>query len=281
MSRARKNRLEARLARASQWPLYAAITSSAFSLTAAPLPHQVPQSAPVIRAVRASMAGPTSHHVAAMASGPVINAGGVVPVYSTTNMIQPGEWVSIFGTNLAGATAFWNGDFPTQMGGTSVTINGRAAYLSYVSPTQINLQAPDDTALGMVQVVVTTSGGQATAQVKLNPASPAFLLRDSRHVAAIIMRNGSGAYGNGSYDILGPTGNCFGFPTVAARPGDLLELYGVGFGPTNPPAPAGQAFSGIGQLTQPFSLYINGISVKPAFVGLMAEGLYQINLVIP
>ena len=35
-------------------------------------------------------------------------------------------------TSLAG-TAVWNGDFPTSLGGTSVTINGRPAYLSFVS----------------------------------------------------------------------------------------------------------------------------------------------------
>ena len=60
---------------------------------------------------------------------PSISPGGVVPLDSTVNTIQPGEWVSIYGTNLASGTAFWNGDFPTSLGGTSVEINGKAAYL--------------------------------------------------------------------------------------------------------------------------------------------------------
>jgi hypothetical protein len=46
-----------------------------------------------------------------------------------TGTIEPGEWVSIYGTNLASTTATWNGDFPVSLGGTGVTINGKQAYL--------------------------------------------------------------------------------------------------------------------------------------------------------
>ena len=67
---------------------------------------------------------------------------GVAPLFGTQNLIEPGEWVTIYGQNLASQTASWNSDFPTSLGGTTVTIDGKAAYLSYVSPTQLNLQAP-------------------------------------------------------------------------------------------------------------------------------------------
>ena len=82
--------------------------------------------------------------------------GGVVPAFGETNVIQPGEWVSIYGLNLASETATWNNDFPTSLAGTSVTIGGKPAYLAFVSPSQIRLQAPDDTAVGQASVVVTT-----------------------------------------------------------------------------------------------------------------------------
>ena len=62
------------------------------------------------------------------ATGPMIQPGGIVPVDSTAPTIQPGELVSIWGTNLASSAVIWNGDFPTSLGGTSVTINGKAAY---------------------------------------------------------------------------------------------------------------------------------------------------------
>jgi uncharacterized protein (TIGR03437 family) len=213
---------------------------------------------------------------------PLISSGGIVPVYSTVTTIQPGEWVSIFGTNLASSTATWTGNFPTSLGGTSVTINGKPAYLWYVSPTQINLQAPDDTATGSVPVVVTTASGTSTSTVTLAQFAPSFLLLDSKHVTGIILRsNGTGAYGGGAYDIIGPTGNSLGYPTVAAKAGDTVELFAVGLGPTSPPVEAGQVFSGAAPATYSVNLLINNVNVTPTFAGLSGAGLYQINLTVP
>jgi uncharacterized protein (TIGR03437 family) len=217
-------------------------------------------------------------------SAPTIKAGGVVPIYSSSTTIQPGEWVSIYGTNLAAATTSWTGNFPTSLGGTSVTINGKSAYLWVVSPTQINLQAPDDTATGAVPVVVTTGSGSATSTVTLAQFGPSFSLLDSKHVAGVIIRSdGSGAYGGGTYDILGPTGNSLGYTTVAAAAGDDIVLFGVGFGPTSPAYPAGQALppGDSGTATNPIQLTINGTAVTPEFAGITEAGLFQINLTLP
>jgi len=219
---------------------------------------------------------------ASLPPSPTIDPGGIAPVYSTVPAIQPGEWVSIFGANLASSTATWTGDFPASLGGASVTIDGRAAALSFVSPGQINLQAPDDTASGAVPVVVTTAGGVATATVTLAKFAPSFLLLDSKHVAGIILRsNGSGAYGGGAYDIIGPAGNSLGYPTVAAKAGDSILLFAVGLGPTSPAVPAGQAFSGAAPTTNPVNVLIDNVSVTPAFAGVSGAGLYQINLTVP
>jgi uncharacterized protein (TIGR03437 family) len=213
---------------------------------------------------------------------PTISAGGVVPVYSTATTIQQGEWISIYGSNLASATATWTGNFPTSLGGTSVTVDGKPAYLWLVSPGQINLQVPNDASAGTVPVTVTTSGGTAASTVTLGPFAPSFCLLDGKHVTGIILRSdGSGAYGGGTYDILGPTGSSLGYATVAAKPGDTVELFGVGFGPTNPAVLAGQAFSGAAQTTNLVNLSIGGGNVIPTFAGLSGAGLYQINLVVP
>jgi uncharacterized protein (TIGR03437 family) len=262
--------------------VYLAATGSALAMgaDAGTLPNL--EAAPAIRMVIARRGPAAVIELAAQSAAPTISSGGVVPLYGTLSLIQPGGWATIYGTNLASGTAVWNGDFPTTLGGTSVTINGKAAYLSMVSAGQINLQSPDDTASGPVSVVVTTGAGTAKTTVSLNPYSPALQLRDPSHVAAIILRaDGSGAYGSGAYDILGPTGNCFGYPTVAAQVGDIVEIFGVGMGPTNPSVPAGRPFSGAAPITEPFSLYINGIVVPTLFVGLSSAGLYQINLVVP
>jgi uncharacterized protein (TIGR03437 family) len=213
---------------------------------------------------------------------PSISTGGIVPIYSTSSTIQPGEWVSIYGSNLAAAAATWNGDFPTKLGGTTVTIDNKPAYLWYVSPTLINLQAPDDTSLGTVNVTVTNSSGMSTSTVTLGQFSPAFLLLDATHVTGIILRSdGSGAYGAGSYDVVGPTGTSLGYKTVAAKAGDTVELFGVGFGPTSPAVPAGKVFSGAAATTNTVQLSINGKSFTPLFAGLSSSGLYQINFRVP
>ena len=213
---------------------------------------------------------------------PTITSGRIDPIYSTSTTIQPGEWVSIYGANLAAAPATWTGNFPASLGGTSVTINGKPAYLWYVSPGQINLQAPDDTTTGTVPVVVTTANGSATSTVTLAQFAPSFLLLDTKHVTGIILRSdGTGAYGGGAYDIVGPTGSSLGYPTVAAKAGDSLVLFGVGFGPASTVVPAGQAFSGAAPTTKTVNLLINNVSVIPGFAGLSGAGLYQINLTLP
>jgi len=206
----------------------------------------------------------------------------VVPVYGTSPTIQPGEWASIYGTGLANGTTVWTGNYPISLGGTSVTIKGKSAYLALVSPTQINFQAPADPTIGSAPVVVNTTNGSVSATVTLGQFAPTLLLLDSRHVAGIILRsNGSGAYGGGTYDIIGPTGSSLGYPTIAAKAGDSIELFGTGFGPTNPAVTPGQPFSGAASTTSPVTLSVGGASVTPSFAGLSGAGLDQINFTLP
>jgi uncharacterized protein (TIGR03437 family) len=229
--------------------------------------------------------GPLSTRVASADTLAVsITAGGVVPIYSSSTTIQAGEWVSIYGTNLASQVVVWDGTFPTSLGGTTVTINNKKAYLNFVAPNQINVQAPDDIATGTVPVVVTTSTGSASSTVTLGSFGPALLVNGGKYVAGIIIRNdGSGTQGGGTYDFIGPAGSPLGFLTVPVKSGDVVELFGVGFGPTDPPIPSG-AVLGPGQYgtaTSPVNMFINGIPVTPAFVGITEAGTFQINLTIP
>jgi uncharacterized protein (TIGR03437 family) len=225
---------------------------------------------------------PAKASAAATGQAPSILPGGVVPVYGTASTIQAGEWISIYGSNLAAQTTLWTGNFPQQLGGTSVTINGKPGYLLFVSPGQINLQAPSDSATGTVPVVVTTAAGSAMSTVTLGQFAPSFGLLDSKHVAGIILRtNGRGAYGGGTYDILGPTGKSLGYPTVAAKAGDNVVLFGFGLGPTTPEVAAGQAFAGAAPTNTPLSLYISQVAVNTTFAGMSGAGLYQVNLRIP
>jgi uncharacterized protein (TIGR03437 family) len=180
----------------------------------------------------------------------------------------------------------WSGNYPTTLGGTSVTINNKPAYLWYAGPTQLNVQAPDDATRGVVNVAVTTSNGTAASTVTLADQSPAWnLLSDNKHVAGIVVRpDGSGAYGSGSgsYDIIGPTGTSLGYKTVAAKAGDTILLFGGGFGLTSPPIPAGQAYSGpAGAAVDNIAVTINSHPVSSFFTGVQSPGLFQFNITLP
>jgi uncharacterized protein (TIGR03437 family) len=216
-------------------------------------------------------------------SAPSIKQNGIVPAFSSATTVQTGEWISIYGDNLGTGTFNWNGDFPQSLGGTSVKIDGKPGYLSYVSSTQINVQVPDDSGGGTIPVVVDTPNGSATSTVTLGPFAPALsLLGDAKHAAGIIFRtDGSGTYGGGVYDIIGPNGSSLGFKTVAAKAGDFVELFGVGFGPTTPGVPAGHAFSGAAQTNSNVTLMINNVAMTVQFQGLSGAGLYQFNFVLP
>jgi uncharacterized protein (TIGR03437 family) len=71
--------------------------------------------------------------------------------------------------------------------------------------------------------------------------------------------------------------------TRPATPGETVEIYGTGFGPTNPAVLAGQLVSGAASLTDPTQLQvrIGGVLATVSFAGITAVGEYQFNVVIP
>jgi len=84
------------------------------------------------------------------------------------SLTQSGQMLQ--GSSMVGKTVqFTSGQMPAVLDGVSVTVNGKAAYVYYISPGQINVQAPSDAATGAVSVVVTNNGtvsAQATAQLQ-------------------------------------------------------------------------------------------------------------------
>jgi len=217
---------------------------------------------------------------------PVINNNGVVSVDSTFPIISPNSWITIYGTNLASTTATWNGTtypIPTKLGGVAVTIDSLPANLWYVSPTQINAQVPNDPVnVGtVVPISVSTAGGTATASISLGVVAPSFNLFSSKYPAAVVFTSGPGNSGQG-FDYIGPSG-AFSFPSRPVMPGEVVVLYGTGFGPTNPVVPAGQAYSGSGAPlgTLPTINIGSSTAVTINFGGVVAPGLYQFNVVVP
>jgi uncharacterized protein (TIGR03437 family) len=197
---------------------------------------------------------------------------------------QPGiaaaSWISIFGVNLAATARTWrneeivNGVLPVQLDGVRVTINGKAAAISYISPTQLNVQAPADDAVGPVQVQVTAAQGSTTASAVLQPLAPGLFLfdRENRRYAA--------AQHAAGYGLVGKPGLYPG-STTPAKPGEMVVFYGTGFGPTNPPLPAGRVITQPAPLANPVRVTIGGVPAYVGWAGLSAPGLYQFNVKIP
>jgi protocatechuate 3,4-dioxygenase beta subunit len=202
----------------------------------------------------------------------VVNGAGFQPG------VTPGAWLTIYGDHLSETTRMWNaeteilnGKLPTSLDGVSVTVNGTPAAVYFVSPAQINIQAPADVT-GSAQVVVKYSAGASDpVTVNVSPILPGFFLFPGYFVAA--------ARADGSY--VGPAGVIDGVSTTPAKPGETIVLYGTGFGPTSPNVIAGEVFQGAAALAAAPSIRIGSTYADLRFAGLTGAGLYQFNIVVP
>jgi uncharacterized protein (TIGR03437 family) len=190
---------------------------------------------------------------------PVIPAiASVVNGASYQPGIEAGSWVTIKGSNLANSTRTWQtSDFvgataPTALDGVSVTVDGVPASVEYISPTQINVLAPPDSTLGNVNVVVDNNGAlSAPATAQLQALAPAFFLSSRNYVTASRL----------------PDYAAVGTPTAPAHPGDLIVLWGTGFG--NPVVAPTVTIGGV------------SVPVVSAVMTAGSPGLDQLTIQIP
>jgi uncharacterized protein (TIGR03118 family) len=220
-------------------------------------------------------AGTSQSIFGSLQAAPVIANNGVLNGASFQLGAAPYTFISILGNNLAATTRSWQGpDFvnnqlPRSLDGVSVTINGASAYIAYVSPTQLNVLTPAAAAPGNLQIVNNGLSGAATP-VQFLQLSPAFFVLGSSGYAAATHNNGS---------LIAPNGT---FPgSTPATAGEIITIYGNGFGATNPTLPDGALISSpLSLITQP-TITIGGMSAQVVFGGVVAAGLYQFNVVVP
>jgi uncharacterized protein (TIGR03437 family) len=202
----------------------------------------------------------------------VANAEGESPT------IAPNTWVEIKGFNLApaGDSRIWaNSDFtggkmPTQLDGVSTTVNGKSAYVYYISPTQVNILTPPDPMSGSVQVQITNNGTTASYTAQAQGLSPSFFVFNGGPYVVATHSDGS---------LLGPAGLYPG-STTPAKPGEAVVLYANGFGQTSTPIVSGSIMQSGSLAPQPV-IKIGGTTATVQFAGLISPGLFQFNVIVP
>lgn len=198
-------------------------------------------------------------------------------------IVQNG-WIQIKGTDLTPlnvgssgmvwdtAREFASGGMPEQLGGISVTVNGKPAFVYYVSPTQLNVLSPIDDAVGVVPIVV-TSGGLSSApfNVDMRAAAPSFPLFGSNYLVAK----------HADYTLVGPVAlSAPGYPVTPAKPGETIIVYAFGFGlPTTALVNGSSTQSGV--LPASPVIQIGGSIATVKFAGVISPGLYMFNAVVP
>jgi uncharacterized protein (TIGR03437 family) len=211
---------------------------------------------------------------------PVITAVVNGASFQANQSFAANTYVTIQGTNLASTTGTWNnsiigGQLPTSLNGVTVSFPGGPGYISYVSPTQINVLAPPaGGSAGQLQV---NNNGASSNGLTVGgaPASPAFFELSGNQVIATRL----------DYTYAAKNGSIAGLTTTPAKPGDVLVLWGTGFGATNPAAPAGvvtpsgQTYSA----TDPVTVTINGVQATVYGVALTPglAGVYQVAIQVP
>ena len=200
--------------------------------------------------------------------------------------VAPGAWMEIHGAALAAGTRpSGPGDFnginaPTSLDGTQVSMGGQNAVLSYISPTQVNAQVPLNISPGDQQVtVVAANGTSAPFTITVNAAQPGLCqglqVGGNQYVGATI---------NGTATVVLPAGaNVAGVTSRPAHPGEVITIFGNGFGAVTPSATQGQLVQQPNQLTDSFEIFFGQTQGAVQYAGLAPGyiGMYQINVVVP
>jgi uncharacterized protein (TIGR03437 family) len=194
---------------------------------------------------------------AVLTSG-VVNAGG----FTAGAPVAPGSIISIFGSNFANAgTNATSVPLATSLGSASVSINGVAAPLFYVSPTQINAQVPFEVQPGPATLTVTTaSGTSSSAAFTVSAAAPGIF----------VVQNPDGSLNSASNP---------------ASAGSVVTVYLTGIGPVDNAVADGASASSmpVSNATLRSSVTVNGVPATTQFVGLTpgAVALAQANVALP
>lgn len=213
----------------------------------------------------------------AQSAAPLLPGNGVVNAADGTSAMAAGDWLSLYGSNLAdGLHQASSVPLPTTLNGVTVDVQAggqtSAAPLAFVSPGQINCQLPYE-ATSQVQIRVRNAAGtSAWVPIAVANSAPRFLTWSQTGAGPV-------AATSSSYRILDAKN--------PAQAGDYIVVYMIGLGQTTPAAATGKAapdgVSGPLETIGNVTVTIAGQTVNAAFAGLSpgSVGLYQVNFQVP
>ena len=205
-------------------------------------------------------------------SAPVLFPGGTVNAfYEKSGVLAPGTIAEVFGSGLASGTASTPLPLPILFNGTSALAGGLPTPLFFLSTGQLNLQIPPELRGGRQYQMIVSANGAITLPdtLDMNPVQPGIKAFDDGHTLA--QRPGDGSLVDAAHP---------------AKPGEILTLYALGMGATNPPVASGQlapAVPPFAPVTATPIVTVNGANADILYAGLTpgAIGLYQINIRVP
>jgi len=204
------------------------------------------------------------------------NISSVVNGATFQSGIVAGSWTTILGANFSDVTRIWgdsdfnNGNIlPTNLSGVSVKINGLDAPVYYISPGQINVQAPANIS-GNVTVMVTHNGASSNSAsagaVSVAPGLFTYPLGGKTYPSALY---------NGTYTIVGDP--ALYSAAAKAKAGDIIQLYATGLGSS----PAGNIISSPLPFGGTVTATIGTANAPVLGTALVAVGEFQVNIQIP
>lgn len=230
---------------------------------------------------------------------PSITSIDSASAYGGYSYFASGSWLEIKGSNLVNPAdprlkvttnpGQWTGaDFigvnaPTVLDNISVTINGKPAYVWYLSPGQLNVQAPEDSATGNVSITVNNcTTASAPFMFKRQALAPG-LLAPSNYAANGTQYLVAFFASDGAYVLNTAIGASFGVNSRPAKPGDQVYTYGIGFGDVTPTILPGVIAGQTNALVNPVTIKFGSTPATVGYQGLTpgSVGLYQFNFTVP
>ena len=126
----------------------------------------------------------------------------------------------------------------------------------------------------MTLQVAGPQGHSNTVTVQKQNLSPAFFLFDAENRKYLAAVHTDGTY-------LGKPGLYPGLTTRSGRPGEIITLFGTGFGAVDPSQPAGAIVAQAAPLKGPVAIRFGNVTAQVGYAGLVSPGLYQFNLTVP